>query len=404
MMPDVAERIAADAIGRGSRPAADPHVAAALVTRIPIPRPKPGSWTTMFEALFARGGHSIDYLVCPTVPPDRQLPSVEYVTAADTSVPVLRRYVPGSRFALFLRRIKHLRAKHANLVLLIVDDYNFLFAIHNWLCRAGLRDTTSIIFFIHGMSYFFETERAVTFYRSIDEIVYLTHSSYALERARTIEMPCEVSVVWNGVDKARFQPVDRATKAAFRLSVGLNPDAVCFLWLARDVPKKGLHIALRAWAEFARRHHDVELAVIGAPPQAAFERVTFFGAIAHRDIAPYVQMADIYLFPTLWSEGFGLSVAEALSAGLLTLASDIGSMHEVLDAGRYGCLISEPHVVDNWLAAMEVECARFVHNGYRNPYDSLEPDRYSIDGWCGDISGLVLKWKSRVQARQSEPR
>jgi glycosyltransferase involved in cell wall biosynthesis len=378
----------------------DARVAAAVVTRIPIPRPKPGSWTTMFEMLFARGGHSIDYLICPPVPPERRLRSVEYVEAADTSVPVLRRYVPGSRFTLFFRRIRHLRARHANLVLLIIDDYNFLFAMHAWLSRAGLRETTSIIFFIHGMSYFFDTDRAVTFYRSIDEIVYLTHTSYALERARTMEMPCEASVVWNGVDKARFQPVDRATKAAFRLSVGLNPGAVCFLWLARDQPKKGLHIVLRAWAEFARRHHDVELAVIGARSHAPLERVTFFGAIPHRDIAPYVQMADIYLFPTLWSEGFGLSVAEALSAGLLTLASDIGPMREVLDAGRYGCLIAEPHVVDNWIAAMERQFARFVHNGYRNPYDSLEPDRYSIDGWCGAISGLVLKWKSRVQAHE----
>jgi glycosyltransferase involved in cell wall biosynthesis len=128
--------------------------------------------------------------------------------------------------------------------------------------------------------------------------------------------------------------------------------------------------------------------------------VRFFGAIPNKDVAPYVQMADIYLFPTLWSEGFGLSVAEALSAGLLTIASDVGPMSEVLDSGRYGCLVAEPHVVEHWRNAMERQFARFVENGYRNPYDRLEPERYSIDAWCREISGLVQKWKMRARAAQ----
>jgi glycosyltransferase involved in cell wall biosynthesis len=382
--------------GGPDRPS-DADVVAVVVTRIAIPRPKGGSWTTMFEALFRRGDHAIDYLICPRVPPDRQLPSVEYVGASDTSVPILRRYLPSSRFAHFFLRLKQLAAKHERLVLLVVDDYNFQFAIDAWLRRAGLRDRTSIIFFIHGMSYFFDTTRAIAFYRSIDEIVYLTHASYALERSRTMEMPCEVSVVWNGVDKTKFAPLERSAKQAFRESLGLRRDTVCFLWLSRDQPKKGLHIVLRAWKAFVQQHSDVDLVVIGVPPRETVERVTFLGVVPHERLEPYVRMADIYLFPTLWSEGFGLSVVEALSARLLTIVSDIGPMREVLGGGRYGCLVSEPHVVEHWLSAMEQEWARFVANGYCNPYEALEPERYSIDGWCRDINDIVVKWKARVR-------
>jgi glycosyltransferase involved in cell wall biosynthesis len=378
-------------------------VAAAAVTRIPIPRPKPGSWTTMFEALFSRGGHPIDYLICPPVPEGRRLPSVQYLEASDTSVPVLRRYMPGSRFVRFFRRVKQLQDRHDHLVLMVIDDYNFLFSLDEWLRRTGTRERTSILFFIQGMSYFFEGERAVAFYRSLDEIIYLTHASYSFERARTREMPCEASVVWNAVDRARFHPIDRAAKAAFRASIGLNPDGVCFLWLSRDQPKKGLHIVLRAWAEFVTRHDDVQLAVIGAAERESIEGVRFFGAIPNRDVAPFVQMADIYLFPTLWAEGFGLSLAEAISAGLLAIASDIGPMSEVLGSGRYGCLVGEPHVVGHWRSAMELQLARFVENGHRNPYQQLEPERYSLDVWCRDISGVVQKWKTRALATQSAP-
>jgi glycosyltransferase involved in cell wall biosynthesis len=353
----------------------------------------------MFEALFTRGAHSVDYLVCPPVADERRLPTVEYLEAADTSVPVLRRYVPGSRFIRYFRRVRQLQERYDRLVLLVIDDYNLLFSLHEWLRRTGTRQKTSILFFMHGMSYFFEPERAVRFYRSLDEIVYLTHASYAFERSRTREIPCEASVVWNGVDRSRFHPTDRMAKAAFRASIGLNPEWVCFLWMARDQPKKGLHIVLRAWSELAARHRNIQLAVVGAPERESIERVRFLGAIPNRDVAPYVQMADIYLFPTLWSEGFGLSAAEALSAGLLTIASDIGPMSEVLDFGRYGHLVEEPHVVEHWRAAMELQLARFVENGYRNPYEPLEPERYSLDVWCRDIGRLVQKWKTRAMAQ-----
>jgi glycosyltransferase involved in cell wall biosynthesis len=110
-------------------------------------------------------------------------------------------------------------------------------------------------------------------------------------------------------------------------------------------------------------------------------------------------MSDIYLFPSLWSEGFGLSVAEALSANLLTIASDIGPMSEVLDGGRYGYLVCEPHVVDHWVRAMETLLDRFLANGRRNPFERLEPDRYSIDVWCREMTGVVQKWKTRAARR-----
>jgi glycosyltransferase involved in cell wall biosynthesis len=375
-------------------------VAAAAVTRIAIPRPKPGSWTVMFEGLFARCEQPLDYLICPSVPAGMRLRSVQYQDARDTSVPVLRRYLPGSRFILFFRRLKQLQGKYDHLVLMVIDDYNFLFALQDWLRRTGTRERTTILFLTQGMSYFFDPERAVAFYRSLDEIVFITHASYAFERSRTGEIPCEASVVWNGVDKSRFHPIDRGEKAAFRSSIGLNPDGVCFLWLSRDQPKKGLHIVLRAWSEFAARHQNVELAVIGARERGQAERVRFLGAIPNRSVAPYVQMADIYLFPTLWAEGFGLSLAEAMSAGLLAIASDIPPMRELLDAGRYGHLVAEPNVVAHWRDAMEQELARFIGNEYRNPYEPLEEERYSLDAWCRNISALVEKWKARAVAAQ----
>jgi glycosyltransferase involved in cell wall biosynthesis len=374
-------------------------VATVLVTRVAVPHPRLGSWTGMFEVLLARRDQPIDYILCPSVPAERQLPCVAYQTAFDTSFPVLRRYVPSTRFLRYFNRLRTILAAHNHVVLLIVDDYNLLFALSKWLVRTGLRPRASVVFFIHGMSYFFNTEQAQTFYRSLDEIVYLTHMSYAFERSRTIEIPCEASVVWNGVDKQQFAPVDRETKRALRARAGVDPDGTCFLWLAQDRPKKGLHVVLRAWETFRHCRDNVQLVIVGANQREHIEGVKWCGFVPHAEVAPYVQMSDIYLFPSLWPEGFPLSVTEALSANLLTVASDIGPMSEVLDGGRYGYLVREPHVVDRWVTAMETQHDRFVANDHCNPFERLEHDRYSIDVWCREMTAVVQKWKRRAANR-----
>jgi glycosyltransferase involved in cell wall biosynthesis len=193
--------------------------------------------------------------------------------------------------------------------------------------------------------------------------------------------------------------VSRETKSVLRARIGIDPDCTCFLWLAQDRPKKGLHVVLRAWETFRRGRGNVQLIVVGADQREHLDGVTWCGFVPHADVAPYLQMSDIYLFPSLWSEGFGLSVAEALSANLLTIASDIGPMSEVLDGGRYGYLVCEPHVVDHWVRAMETLLDRFLANGRRNPFERLEPDRYSIDVWCREMTGVVQKWKTRAARR-----
>jgi hypothetical protein len=82
-----------------------------------------------------------------------------------------------------------------------------------------------------------------------------------------------------------------------------------------------------------------------------------------------------------------------MSASLLVIASDIGPMREVLDNGRYGRLVVEPHVVSHWATAMTIEHGRFVANDMKSPYEPLEPERYSIESWCSDMRQIVVKWK-----------
>lgn len=69
--------------------------------------------------------------------------------------------------------------------------------------------------------------------------------------------------------------------------------------------------------------------------RAGLTNVRFVGFVPDRELSVLYRCATLYLFPSLY-EGFGLPALEACLYGLPVLASDRGSLREVLDdAGEY---------------------------------------------------------------------
>ena len=60
--------------------------------------------------------------------------------------------------------------------------------------------------------------------------------------------------------------------------------------------------------------------------------------IESRDPDLYSKQTDIFALSS-FSEGLPVSVAEAMSAGLPVVASDVGAMREIVDHGRDGLLV-----------------------------------------------------------------
>ena len=75
-----------------------------------------------------------------------------------------------------------------------------------------------------------------------------------------------------------------------------------------------------------------------------------------------MHFSYFYLFSTLWQEGFGLSLLEALKCGDYCIASNMGAVSEVLNEGKYGKLIDCPHFVNSWVEAILESLDEYVNN------------------------------------------
>jgi glycosyltransferase involved in cell wall biosynthesis len=70
----------------------------------------------------------------------------------------------------------------------------------------------------------------------------------------------------------------------------------------------------------------------------AAQGVTWLGWVPHHELHVLVRAHDALVVPSRW-EGFGLVALEAMRAGRAVVASDRGSLPEIVDDGRTGVLV-----------------------------------------------------------------
>ena len=121
------------------------------------------------------------------------------------------------------------------------------------------------------------------------------------------------------------------------------------LYVGRLSEEKGIRVLLEAAA--ALRPGTVR--VIGEGPlqleverSAAAGAIAYLGPLEHSAVLDEVRRAIAVVVPSTWFEGFPLVVLEAFASGTPVIASDIGSLAEVVEEGLTG-MLARPHEADN---------------------------------------------------------
>ena len=114
------------------------------------------------------------------------------------------------------------------------------------------------------------------------------------------------------------------------------------LFAARDEPRKGLPVLLRAMARL-RGREGLRLTVAGpvsgssrrlAERLGIDDRVDFAGVQGAEEVRRLMARADAFCSPALGGEALGLTLIEAMAAGTPVVASDIAGYRGATRAGR----------------------------------------------------------------------
>ena len=178
--------------------------------------------------------------------------------------------------------------------------------------------------------------------------------------------PRQVRVFANTVDTERFAAAADAARLgreSLRAGIGLAPDDVAVLSVARLAPEKAIDSLIRAVALAARPHLCLVLAGQGRE-RAALERLArdlgvraiFLGNVDWDDIVETYAAADVFALLSR-HEPWAVVVNEAAACGLpLVLSDQVGAAHDLLEDGVNGCLVPAPHAEASAALALQKLC------------------------------------------------
>jgi glycosyltransferase involved in cell wall biosynthesis len=191
----------------------------------------------------------------------------------------------------------------------------------------------------------------------------------AVSRAVAAPIPCvdKATVVYNGVDPARFDP---AQGAGFRAEIRVQPTEVLVGIVGRVWPWKGQQLFLEAAARIRAQHPTARFVVVGdvlfpserdyleelkghAAALGLTDRVVFSG---HRSDTPAVMAGLDLLVHTSRAEPFGLVLIEAMAARRPVVAFADGGVPEVVVHGRTGLLVAPGDIAGLAAAIQHLLC------------------------------------------------
>jgi glycosyltransferase involved in cell wall biosynthesis len=159
--------------------------------------------------------------------------------------------------------------------------------------------------------------------------------------------PGRIEVIYNGIPLEPFEaPATPEARAAARAEIGVGPDDLVAILVARLDYLKDHATAIRTIERVARRRPDARLVLVGEGLERASiedlvhrlgvgENVRLLGR--RTDVPRLLSAADVVLLTSI-SEGIPLTLIEAMAAGLPVVSTRVGGVPEVVVDGETALL------------------------------------------------------------------
>jgi glycosyltransferase involved in cell wall biosynthesis len=222
--------------------------------------------------------------------------------------------------------------------------------------------------------------------RDVDAVIGCSDFITKRVAARFPELGARCHTVYNGVDTGHF---------SMRQGPHAEPDPSSgrIVFVARVSPEKGVHVLLDAFRRVLQRRPRARLDIVGAAgPMIALpysynvaisedplvqalarfygnsvvdkvrrqllpvapsyfddlkacirnglsDNVFVRGQLAHGDLLDVYREADVFAFPSVWEEPFGMPIVEAMACGVPVVATRGGGIPEIVEEGVTGLLV-----------------------------------------------------------------
>jgi teichuronic acid biosynthesis glycosyltransferase TuaC len=162
--------------------------------------------------------------------------------------------------------------------------------------------------------------------------------------------PEQTVVVGNGVDLARFYPLDRVEQ---RSRLGIPAAAQVLVTVGGLCERKGFHRVIELLPALAKAFPALHYLAVGGPsPEGDWterlreqvvalglqDRVHFTGPLPPDALRGYLSAADVFVLPTR-NEGWANVLLEAMACGLPVVATDVGGNAEVVCRPELGVIV-----------------------------------------------------------------
>ena len=192
--------------------------------------------------------------------------------------------------------------------------------------------------------------RDLWFTRGSDVVIATSDTDPAKYRALYRLPDARIRKVYNGIDTDLFAPC-ADEPGELRRALNIRPDEKIVLALARLEKDKGVQNAIAALPRVLEQTAAC-LVIVGdgryRPALAAYARerlveahVRFVGAQPLAECVRYFNLCDVFVDPTLRTDGYDLTIAEAMACARPVIVSDVGANSTLIDSAtpRDGILI-----------------------------------------------------------------
>ena len=174
--------------------------------------------------------------------------------------------------------------------------------------------------------------------------------------------PARLVVIYNGLDRQRFRPLEEPERAALKARLGAAAVPI-ILFAGSGFGRKGLTYLLDAFSSL--KNQDSVLWVVGKGRLAPYQRqarrlglegrIKFWGPQA--DLAPFYQAATVLALPTIYDPCSNV-VLEALGCGAPVITTATNGAAEFLTPGTNGAILARPDDLTGLTHALEEYLAR----------------------------------------------